>query len=186
VYSETEAITQTAFITNLLANEVHASIQPAKLKEAVGKVLKFILSDHFEVPFIAAHRRDHVFSILDRTHLWRIFDLLREYEVLKSRHEHVIKIINELATGIADDFVMEVGLVTRYRSYIANAHTVVDIGDVLASLQAKFGEAVARLEAVREVGNVRIFKRPGLRNVYKDAKAAGLGGLATRYSFINI
>jgi transcription elongation factor SPT6 len=122
-----------------------------------------------------------VFSILDRTHLWRIFDILREFELVRIRHEHVSRIIDELATGAADDFVMEVGLVTRYRQYIKSAHTVVDIADVLASLQAKFGEAVASLETVRKVGVGKIYKRPGMRNLYQDARGAGLERLAGKY-----
>lgn len=84
---------------------------------------------------------------------------------------------------------MDAHQVTRYRELIRDAANTVEIADILASLQAKYGEAVSRLDSTRANADAttpatparKVFKRPGQRHMHQDARASGLGALAARF-----
>ncbi|KAJ3086511.1 Transcription elongation factor spt6, partial [Quaeritorhiza haematococci] len=72
------------------------------LTKAVYHVLNFMWKERMEIPFIYGHRKDYLQGLLDRTSLWRIYDLDLQYLNLESRLEKLRSLYTELCAEYAD------------------------------------------------------------------------------------
>ncbi|KAJ1562734.1 Transcription elongation factor spt6, partial [Cladochytrium tenue] len=134
--------------------------------ETIGKILEFFNQQHFEVPFLIAHRKDYFYPLLDRTDLWKIYDLDAFYHSLSAKKEATLSLLQDLR-AISED-----ALSNRYPDKMLDeALCFEDVQDVLGYLHLHFGSEMQRVEDSRR----RTIKRSIKRSAFEDARRAGLG-----------
>lgn len=169
-WNESEANAAAVFTTQKLIKELGSPPPVDVLQKVVYKIIKFILKENYEIPFIYAHRKDHYVPYLDRTSLWRIFDLVLEWQQINQSRSKVVKLIDDLST--AD--VMSMHDVKRFRSLLTLSESLLEISDVQGCIQSKYSEQMS--------GQPRnTFKRPSQRTPVSDAKKSNLGGLVRQF-----
>ncbi|KAI8609210.1 SH2 domain-containing protein [Chytriomyces sp. MP71] len=161
---------------------------------ALTKALKFLNGDQkFEVPYLAAHRKDH-FALLDRetggacgalgrTDLWRVFDLDAAFQAVEAKRRAVRGLITDLRTSpelLGNAVVQEVLLQDEgyVDEMLRSGKTVEDIADVSAYLQLYCSEEIRKVEEAK--GKRRELKRAVRRSEYEDARKFGL------YEFVKL
>ncbi|KAJ3413177.1 Transcription elongation factor spt6 [Chytridiales sp. JEL 0842] len=132
----------------------------------ISTILGFFHNHNFEVPFIMAHRKDHFDGFLDRTDLWKIYDLDVLFRTLDSKKQNIRGLVNELRKQ------SDGAVVNRYLDdCLDRARTLEDVGDVMVYMQLHYTTELQRAEEARN----RALKRTVKRTVYEDARKAGLG-----------
>ncbi|KAJ3397930.1 Transcription elongation factor spt6 [Lobulomyces angularis] len=186
------------YITRIIYREFPGGALPdAKVVEKSVKTVLKLFKTHYEVPFIHTQRKDHinevdwnqngkVYEILDRSRLWRVYDLMLQFEAIKKKRTLVSEMILKLFTTMEDTSfnVDSKDIVLNFKQYLRSATTLEEINDVYVSLQSKFGDAVNDLELKKSEDSnsgKKIFKRPARRKIHEDAKRCNLSGLANLY-----
>ena len=75
--------------TNRFAHLTKADMT-SELLTPVLEVLKLLLVEHMEVPFIATYRRDYIHPLLTSRYLWHILNLDAQYADFVAQREHLL------------------------------------------------------------------------------------------------
>ena len=134
---------------------------------AVGAVLRFIRYEHFEIPFIATHRKDYFHPLLTLDQLWRVYDLDEKFltievkkKALKASFQDICR-VSPIAAG--NDYALD---------HIEKVTTLDEIADMQLYLQIHYGTELA------ETSKQRLYKKPTWRVAYEGAKRNNLDQLA--------
>ncbi|KAJ3158303.1 Transcription elongation factor spt6 [Geranomyces michiganensis] len=171
------------YIGRQLFVEKHIAEQPTLPNpriQSIVKVLEYMRGEnekqerqHFEVPFILAHRRDYVHGLLDRNDLWRIYDLDFQFVAFEQKKANVLQLYKDIAKmsslAAQETYVPEM---------LERAQSIEDITDVSQYIQLRFGSELAQAEHNRRP----TFKRARRVTPYDVAKAAGIGELVQLFS----
>lgn len=168
-----------AWVGNILFAEkagMYAGFLEPHFREAVGKVVEFILKDNFEVPFIWTHRRDfllhseermgeegpvtEVHKLLFEDDLWRIVSLDIEYHSLYEKRLNVEKLI--AAIGADDDLLADIG----------SLDLMVSIQDVYDYIVFNYGDELREKTAKKHQKG--LFDRVRNNVLYDAVQAVGI------------
>ncbi|KAI9197363.1 SH2 domain-containing protein [Polychytrium aggregatum] len=141
----------------------------------IARVLKLVRVDFLEVPFLNSHRKDYFSKFLERSHLWKIYDLDVSYCTLENRKKNVLTLMANLN--------LESSNPERYdylKQTLEGATGLDEVMDIQAHLQLQMSDELAKLEASKNV-----FRRVVRRTPYEEAKRGGLADFAKMFD-INI
>jgi transcription elongation factor SPT6 len=173
---EVEFITRHMLTAHRDRRQITAEYRDSLMRR-ITKVLGFFHSSNFEVPFIIAHRKDHFDGYLDRSDLWKIYDLDAQYHTIDGKKRVVRGLLEDLRKtpdgGIVIDNALE--------DYLDRARTLEDVADVMSYLNLHFATELQRAEEARN----RALKRSVKRTMYEDAKKAGVQKFAKLFN-INV
>ncbi|KAL8859043.1 MAG: hypothetical protein Q9178_004524 [Gyalolechia marmorata] len=169
-------------------------------RKAVAKILEFMVSDEYEVPFIFQHRKDYLIhqervplasdptnpdasdfvpaKLLDQEDLWRIFDLDLKFRALIDKRNALSETYKKLRDIV--DFHDEV-----FETMLPVAITMEELQDVQDYLHFQHASKLADLAALnassavngthRRPGSGRaLFDRIRSSNVYRLVRAFGI------------
>jgi transcription elongation factor SPT6 len=171
--SEIDIQRESLYISRILMDERgdYRRLEESPYPKYVQNVLRFLKNEHFEVPFIFAHRKDHLRGHLDRNLLWRVYDLDIQYESLQSRLKKLRTLYQDLSRG--SDDVPGIGSDTHVEKWL-NAISIMSterMSDIQQYLQMKYGTTFHALEQQKK----KTFKKARKRSPYDEAIKAGLG-----------
>ncbi|KAJ3115595.1 Transcription elongation factor spt6 [Phlyctochytrium bullatum] len=148
--------------------------QEHELKKGIRLVLKFFHENHFEVPFIVAHRKDRLAKAgLERANIWRIFDLDQKFQAIEARRQAVratLSEIRKLSNEANADYYCE--------QTLKASRSIEGVNDVVAYLQLKYGMELHRVEESKR----RELKRTYRRTAYEEGKLHGLAELVEKFN----
>ena len=123
--------------------------------------------NHFEVPFLQAHRKDYFSHFFDRADLWAIYDLDTQYHQLRMKRNTVKQTLHDLRA------VSDLALRDLYPDRLLDDAEACfeDIVDVLGYLQLHYGSDLQRAEEKRRSV---LIKRSIKRSAFEDARRFGL------------
>lgn len=150
----------------------------AHLIVAVTNALRFILIEYLEVPYIWAHRRDHIslferprrVVLLDRDELWRIANLASKYRALYARKQVLDTTFERMHV---DDRYYDIDIAPNTTSVDA----VTDAMEWLALMHKKAYQDAVELEVEGDIAGARQ-KKPSRVSSYDIAKNSVLSELA--------
>ncbi|ORY42146.1 hypothetical protein BCR33DRAFT_698681 [Rhizoclosmatium globosum] len=158
---------------------------PASRTQVISRALKFFSEDHFEVPFLIAHRKDHLvledydrnpLGPLERHELWKIWDLNVQFLALEARRRTVRNLITELRTSpeLLDSTNVQQGLLhdTYIDDMLRTAQSMEDIMDVSVYLQLYYSDEIRKVEEAK--GRRKELKRAVRKTEYEDARKVGM------------
>ena len=173
--TETELQREIIYISRMMIEELKDSkTEHPDFPKVIQQVLKFIRTDHLEVPFIYAHRKDYLQGLVDRNSLWRIFELHLQFESIQARIHKINQLYqdicagNEQTPGIGGDETIEKWL---------NSLSIMSpdkLNDVHQYIQMKYGTIVSALDHAKR----NTFKRQKKRTQYEEAVNANLNNFA--------
>lgn len=156
---------------------------------SVTAVLKYILQQYLEVPYIWTHRRDHIshfepgkprITLLDRDDLWRIHALAARYRALWMRRQ------------VLEDTYEKMHVEDRYYEFDIKSgiSSVEGVSDALDWLSIKYKKAYqdavefgGRYDENGEVSGQKQQKKPSRITQYDLAKASVVSRLASVSAF---
>jgi len=159
-----------------LSSGKHYDLLPSLIM-AVSTVLQYILQEYLEVPYIWAHRRDHIsvfeppkerVTLLDRDDLWRVQALASKYRALHARQKILEATYEKMHI---DDRYYEVDLRPSINS-------VEVVSDVMEWLALKHKKAYRDAMELDDAGESQRQKKPTRVTQYDVAKESVLSELA--------
>ncbi|KAL8704341.1 MAG: hypothetical protein Q9201_002492 [Fulgogasparrea decipioides] len=162
-------------------NELDPSFKEP-LRKSVAKVLEFMVSDEYEVPFIFQHRRDYLIHmekrLLLQDHLWRVFDLDLKFRALVEKRNALSDTYQRIRDLV--DFRDEV-----FEEMLPAAVTMEELQDVQDYLHFQHASKLADLAALnasnasngthRRPGSSKaLFERIRNSSVYGLVRAFGI------------
>lgn len=158
-------------------------------QKAIGKVLEFMVTEDYEVPFIFQHRKDYLIhadkepagfdengapqyqvsaeKLLNQTDLWEIFDLDLKFRGLIDKRNALQRTYDNLtSTSVAPDPVFE--------SMLPAAETMEELQDVQDYLYFQYSSQIKDLAAIdgpETNGNGVQRKKASSRNMYERVRS---------------
>ena len=158
-------------------NGKHYDLLPALIM-AVTTILRYILQEYLEVPYIWAHRRDHIsvfepgkdrVTLLDRDDLWRVHTLAAKYRALYLRQKILDATYEKMHI---DDRYYEVDMHPSINS-------VEGVSDAVEWLVLKYKKAYQDAVELDDTGEGRRQKKPNrIMTQYDVAKESVISELA--------
>ncbi|KAJ3133972.1 Transcription elongation factor spt6 [Physocladia obscura] len=160
---------------------------------AIKKILLFIHKDNYEIPFLIAHRKDHMTLIdetgkflgfVERVDLWRIHDLDVQFHSVEAKRRTVRNLITDLRTSpelLSSGSVQNILLNDMYvDEMLRTAKNIEDVNDVMVYLQLYYSEEIKKVEEAK--GRRVELKRAVRRSEYDDAKRLGINNFVKLYN----
>jgi transcription elongation factor SPT6 len=152
------------------------TVQPPPRESHLPKienVLKLLLVEHFEIPFISIYRKEFWMPELQIFHLWEIFDLDEQWYYLQKKKSALStlwkSIIEKEGT---DDEMKRMG--SEYLKEVEQAQSEEYVNDLFDHFR------LHHYEFIQQKANAK-YKRPNKRDEYIQAKKAKLRELATKF-----
>ena len=120
---------------------------------AIAAIVKFIRDDFFEVPFIAAHRKEYFQDYLSLDDLWAVYDYDEKWMLLQERKTRLLSFLECRENSTIDE--------THLIHYLNKAELEEDdLEDCLEYVHYKYGKDSLSTAPTNNNGKSSAFKRP--------------------------
>ena len=123
----------------------------------IKKALDLIRNQHFEVPFIAFYRKEHVLPELDINDLWKVYKFDAKWSILQQIKEHLLQLFEKIRNYQLDEIVKyaDSALPDNMRvikeddiERVKNAKTSEEIYDIYCHFKLYYNHDILAMEKV--------------------------------------
>jgi transcription elongation factor SPT6 len=132
-----------------------------KSVSAIKEVLRLMVVNNYDIPYIAHYKKEHYHPLLNKDHLWTIYEYDEKWCTLQAKKQHVAELYREVTSV---PFPLDL-----YTSLLELATTVEEVEDLASHFQLHIGR--------QETGRKRRVKK----DLYTQAKKTNVKELAAGF-----